>query len=126
MEIADIFVLNKADREGADRLEQQLHAMLSLVMPQDGWHPPVVRTVASENRGVDALAATIGKFREHFESQRRAAEKTRRALEEASRGVTGVAPCSSARWAVGRASAAGSNWHRLWRSDAKIRFTAVN
>ncbi|HYK39648.1 MAG TPA: methylmalonyl Co-A mutase-associated GTPase MeaB, partial [Candidatus Eremiobacteraceae bacterium] len=44
MEIADIFVLNKADREGADRLEEQLHAMLSLVMPREGWHPPVVRT----------------------------------------------------------------------------------
>src|SRR5690242_10367442 len=52
MEIGDIFVLNKADREGADRLEQQLLAMLSLVMPRDGWHPPVVRTVAPENQGV--------------------------------------------------------------------------
>jgi len=68
MEIADIFVLNKADREGADRLEEQLHAMLSLVMPRDGWHPPVIRTVATENSGVDALAAGIEKFRIHFES----------------------------------------------------------
>ena len=68
MEIADIFVLNKADREGADRLEEQLHAMLSLVMPRDGWHPPVIRTVATENSRTDALAATIEKFRSHFES----------------------------------------------------------
>ncbi len=68
MEIGDIFVLNKSDREGADRLEQELHAMLSLVMPRDGWHPPVVRTVASENKGTDVLAATIAKFRTHFES----------------------------------------------------------
>jgi len=68
MEIGDIFVLNKADREGAGRLEEQLHAMLSLVMPRDGWHPPVVRTVATENRGIDELAATIEKFRKHFES----------------------------------------------------------
>jgi LAO/AO transport system kinase len=68
MEIGDIFVLNKSDREGADRLEEQLHAMLSLVMPRDGWHPPVVRTVATENRGIDELAATIDKFRKHFES----------------------------------------------------------
>src|SRR5271165_6538434 len=66
MEIGDIFVLNKADREGADRLEQQLHAMLSLVMPRDGWHPPVVRTVASESQGIEALAETVGKFRKHF------------------------------------------------------------
>ena len=68
MEIGDIFVLNKADREGADRLEEQLHAMLSLVMPRDGWHPPVIRTTATENRGIDELAATIDKFRKHFES----------------------------------------------------------
>jgi LAO/AO transport system kinase len=68
MEIADIFVLNKADREGADRLEEQLRAMLSLVMPRDGWHPPVIRTVATENSGIDALAAAIEKFRIHFES----------------------------------------------------------
>jgi LAO/AO transport system kinase len=68
MEIGDIFVLNKADREGADRLEEQLHAMLSLVMPRDGWHPPVIRTVATENKGIDTLVATVAKFRAHFES----------------------------------------------------------
>jgi LAO/AO transport system kinase len=68
MEIGDIFVLNKADREGADRLEQQLLAMLSLVMPRDGWHPPVVRTVATENKGVEELAETVAKFRMHFEA----------------------------------------------------------
>jgi LAO/AO transport system kinase len=68
MEIADIFVVNKSDREGADRLDQELHAMLSLVMPRDGWHPPVVRTVASESKGIDVLAAKIAEFRAHFES----------------------------------------------------------
>jgi LAO/AO transport system kinase len=68
MEIGDIFVLNKSDREGADRLEQQLNAMLSLVMPRDGWHPPVVRTIATENKGIDVLADTIARFRKHFES----------------------------------------------------------
>ena len=68
MEIGDIFVLNKADREGAARLEEQLRAMLSLVMPRDGWHPPIVRTVATENRGIDDLAASIDEFRKHFES----------------------------------------------------------
>jgi LAO/AO transport system kinase len=86
MEIADIFVVNKSDREGADRVEQQLHAMLSLVMPQHGWHPPVVRAVASENRGVDALAATIAKFREHFrarpERQKKHVEHWRKRLVE--------------------------------------------
>ena len=68
MEIGDIFVLNKADREGADRLEEQLHAMLSLVMPHDGWHPPIIRTVATENRGVGELVRAVDNFRKHFES----------------------------------------------------------
>jgi LAO/AO transport system kinase len=43
--------------------------MLSLVMPQHGWHPPVLRTVASENRGIHSLAEIIGKFRMHFASR---------------------------------------------------------
>jgi LAO/AO transport system kinase len=68
MEIGDIFVLNKADREGADRLEEQLLAMLSLVMPRDGWQPLVVRTVASESKGIAELAAEVARFRNHFES----------------------------------------------------------
>jgi LAO/AO transport system kinase len=68
MEIGDIFVLNKADREGADRLEQQLLAMLLLVMPRDGWQPCIVRTVATESKGIEELAATIAKFRAHFET----------------------------------------------------------
>ena len=78
MEIGDIFVLNKADREGADRLEQQLLAMLSLVMPRDGWHPPVVRTVATENKGIDELAETVAKFQKHFEAS---GERQRKHLE---------------------------------------------
>jgi LAO/AO transport system kinase len=86
MEIGDIFVLNKADREGADRLEQQLNAMLSLVMPRDGWHPPVVRTVATENKGVGIVAETIDRFRRHFEStdqrpRKRAAHWKQRLIE---------------------------------------------
>jgi LAO/AO transport system kinase len=78
MEIGDIFVLNKADREGADRLEQQLLAMLSLVMPRDGWQPPVIRTVATENQGIEALAAAVKKFEKHFEAS---GERQRKNLE---------------------------------------------
>jgi LAO/AO transport system kinase len=75
MEIGDIFVLNKSDREGADRLEEQLHAMLALVMPRDGWHPPVIRTTATENQGIGKLAESILKFRSHFESSGERAKK---------------------------------------------------
>jgi LAO/AO transport system kinase len=87
MEIGDIFVLNKADREGADRLEQQLMAMLSLVMPRDGWHPPVVRTIASESKGITSLAETIGKFRKHFEAS---GERERKHVEHWKRRLLGL------------------------------------
>jgi LAO/AO transport system kinase len=70
MEIGDIFVLNKADREGADRFEQQLRAILQIVPERDGWKPPVVRTVATEGKGVEELAAEMARFREHFEKSR--------------------------------------------------------
>src|SRR5260370_28538903 len=42
--------------------------MLSVAMPGDGWDPPVVRTVAPENKGIEELAETVGKFQKHFES----------------------------------------------------------
>jgi LAO/AO transport system kinase len=68
MEVADIFVLNKAEREGADRLEQQLHAMLELApSASEGgrdWKPPVIRTTASEGKGIGQIAEAIEKFHE--------------------------------------------------------------
>ncbi|MBI3404479.1 MAG: methylmalonyl Co-A mutase-associated GTPase MeaB, partial [Acidobacteria bacterium] len=67
MEIGDVFVLNKADREGADRFEQQLLAMLSLSPERDGWRASVVKTVATDNKGIEDLAAGIERFRTHFE-----------------------------------------------------------
>src|SRR5947199_10553571 len=71
MEIGDIFVLNKADRESAHRLEPPLIAMLSLVLPPDGWQPPVIRTVATENKGIAELAAAVKQFEKHFETSGR-------------------------------------------------------
>ncbi|HEV2835893.1 MAG TPA: hypothetical protein VGW58_11280, partial [Pyrinomonadaceae bacterium] len=64
MEIGDIFVINKADREGVYATEKELEALLSLTARSDGWDPPIVKTVATENQGIDALAAAIEKFRQ--------------------------------------------------------------
>ncbi|MGH9729865.1 MAG: methylmalonyl Co-A mutase-associated GTPase MeaB [Candidatus Acidiferrales bacterium] len=69
MEIADIFVLNKADREGADRFEQQLRAILQLVPERNGWKPPIVLTIATENKGIEELSRQIEHFRQHFHGQ---------------------------------------------------------
>jgi len=68
MEIADIFVINKSDREGAERFEQQLLAILHLAPERDGWTAPVVRTTATENQGVGELARQIALFREHVDA----------------------------------------------------------
>jgi len=70
MEIGDIFVLNKSDREGASRLEQQVLAMLQLIPEHDGWKPRVVRTVATEDKGTAELASAIANFRAHFDASR--------------------------------------------------------
>lgn len=66
MEIADIFVVNKSDREGAEALERQLLAILGLVADRD-WKPPVVRTVATQDQGTDKLIHRIDEFRAHLE-----------------------------------------------------------
>ncbi len=59
MEIGDVFAINKADRDGADRVEVELRALLSIGRRPDGWTPPIVRTVASEGKGVAECAAAI-------------------------------------------------------------------
>jgi LAO/AO transport system kinase len=63
MEIGDIFVINKADREGVYATEKELEALLSLSPREDGWHPPVVKTIATESRGIAELANAIEGFR---------------------------------------------------------------
>jgi LAO/AO transport system kinase len=63
MEIGDIFVINKADREGVYATEKELHALLSLADRDDGWMPPIIKTVAIENKGIGDLAEAIEAFR---------------------------------------------------------------
>ena len=62
MEIADVFVINKADQPGADRLEREILALQSLSTRHDGWVPPIVRTVATEGQGIVKRCAAIRSF----------------------------------------------------------------
>jgi LAO/AO transport system kinase len=62
MEIGDIFVINKADKEGVYATEKELESLLSLASRDDGWDPPIVKTVATENHGVTELAQAIERF----------------------------------------------------------------
>ena len=83
MEVADIFVINKSDRDGADRLEQQVAAMLEL-MPDRENVPAVVRTVATTGGGLGEVCAAIEEFRARLEAsgqrRARAVEKWKRRL----------------------------------------------
>ena len=69
MEIADIFVINKSDREGAERVEREIRAMQSLAIRKDAWTPPIIKTVATVGKGVDELAAAIVSY-EQFLKQK--------------------------------------------------------
>ena len=78
MEIADIFVVNKADREGADRLISTVEANLALHTYGSGeWRPPIVPTVATTGRGVPELVAAIAQFRAHAGATQAARRKAR-------------------------------------------------
>ena len=86
MEIADVFVVNKADREGADATRRDLEQMLDLsgAAAADAWRPPVLTTVATAGEGVDELASTIAAHRHYAErsgllARRRRGEGARRA-----------------------------------------------
>jgi LAO/AO transport system kinase len=67
MEIADIFVINKADRDGAERVEREIRAMQTLAIRKDSWTPPIVKTVATDGTGIEELVQTIQRYQAHVE-----------------------------------------------------------
>ena len=77
MEIGDVLVINKADRDGILRTEKELEALLSLSGRADEWQPPIVKTVAIENKGIDDLAAAIERSREFQQGAPVATERKR-------------------------------------------------
>lgn len=90
MEIADIFVVNKADREGSEKVVNEIEYILSLNQNRNKWHPPVIKTVASKNEGVLNLVEEIKLYFDFLYStslwsekrKERAALKLRRLLLE--------------------------------------------
>ena len=76
MEIADIFVINKADRDGAERVEREIRALQTLAIRHDDWTPPIVKTVASSGTGIEELVEAIEKYRAFLEQDGRS--RTRR------------------------------------------------
>ncbi len=86
MEIGDVFVVNKADRDGADRTAIEIETMLQLGRARPGWQPPVLKTVAMAGEGVAELAEAILKHQDYLEQSqdrgRRGAERSRWILQE--------------------------------------------
>jgi LAO/AO transport system kinase len=76
MEIADIFVINKSDREGAERVEREIRSLQSLALRHDGWTPPIVKTVASDGTGVADLAAAIAEYETYLQQENLALKKS--------------------------------------------------
>ena len=77
MEIGDVLVINKADRDGVLRTEKELEALLSLATRSDRWQPPIVKTVAIENQGIDDLAGAIDRAWEFQKSSPDSQERKR-------------------------------------------------
>jgi LAO/AO transport system kinase len=76
MEIADIFVINKSDHQGAENVEKEIRALQSLAKRTDGWTPPIVKTVASEGTGVAELMATIAEYEAYLQKENRGLKKS--------------------------------------------------
>jgi LAO/AO transport system kinase len=70
MEIGDVFVINKADRDGVLRTQRELELLLSISERPDGWKAPIVKTVATDNSGTDSLAAAITDYEAFLRSHR--------------------------------------------------------
>jgi LAO/AO transport system kinase len=81
MEIGDLFVLNKADRDGADRAAGELKAVLGLKPDTGAWRPPVILTEAREGRGVDELKGGIEGHLEYLRQNDRLRQRRRRRLK---------------------------------------------
>jgi LAO/AO transport system kinase len=69
MEIADIFVINKSDREGAERVEREIRALQSLAIRSDHWTPSIVKTVASDGTGIGELVAAITEYEAYLQKE---------------------------------------------------------
>jgi LAO/AO transport system kinase len=80
LEVADLFVINKADRPGVDELERDIDNMLDLNMHMGAWRPPIVRCVGTSGEGIDVLWDAIGRHWDHLSKSGELDERRRRRL----------------------------------------------
>jgi LAO/AO transport system kinase len=82
MEIGDIFVINKCDRPGVENMERAVLSLLSLAHRPDGWIPPIIKTIATEDRGIEELAEAIQQSCEHAQASSLRTERRRDAARQ--------------------------------------------
>lgn len=80
MEIADVFVVNKADQPGTDRIEQQINSMLSVALQPAVWQPPILKTIATAGEGVSELLQALEEFRTFLKENPSGLERRRARL----------------------------------------------
>jgi LAO/AO transport system kinase len=87
MEIGDVFAVNKADRPHADRFAKHLRSTLEMRYGGGDWTPPVVKTAAHDETGVDALSEAVSRHRSYLSSDGRLAVRRREGLERRIRAI---------------------------------------
>ena len=100
LEIADLYVINKADRDGADSLRRELRSMLALgERPEDGWKPDILKTIAAKSEGVDEVVESILKHQSWLEGS---GELARKRVRRARLEIEAIAVTSlRERWRLG-------------------------
>jgi LAO/AO transport system kinase len=97
MEIADVFAVNKADRDGADRVEKEIRAMQSLAGSHGSWVTPVVKTTGTTGEGIDALFTAIEQRRQWLAEDGRLEARRRKFWRERIEGMLRQALLQQAR-----------------------------
>jgi LAO/AO transport system kinase len=124
LEVADIFVVNKADRDGAEATRNDLEQMLMMgKLPEDGWIPPVVMAVSTSGAGAEELWAAVDDHRAHCEKTGMLEDRRRRRVEAELRTIL-----VSRLEAIATGHGAGGSWRALSEAVAAGRldpYTAV-
>jgi LAO/AO transport system kinase len=118
MEIADIFVINKSDREGAENVEREIRMLQTLAPRHDSWTPPIVKTVASEGTGVKDLAAAIANYESYLRKNNLALKKSVENWQERLIEMLRDAMLEKARTQLGMAT--WHDWQQKWPSTNAI------
>lgn len=117
MEIGDLFIINKSDREGVERIEKEIEAMLSLGHRPDFWQPPILKTVATRHQGLDEVIEAIASYLTFLQQHQQARQDRQARIAELK--LTELLR-DKLLSAVRRTAATGTEWS-AWASQIATR-----